>query len=504
MYTALNTRFARFVILLWVSSLVSGLVSSWVWAAQPDQAQESASVIEARGIALMQRADWEGARDAFAALVELKPKSYVGHYNLASALSRLDLLDESQASMKRAIALGFLDRAQLLRDGDLVGLRTTEYFTQLMTQWDATVQTRRSIDLARMNQLARAKKMQHRTIEELRLEIVSAHDPVSTDQAVAELELITEWAREHVFGSLDQSRGMGGGTDSPWIMVGLPDRRGFGKWVIETFGPGVQGNISSVGGAYEHQQRRLVAQDLGATLRHEYVHVLHWRDMSRIGQNHAAWIQEGLASVVEDYEIKRGKLVPVPSWRTNMVKRLLRARKLPKITELASMDLATFTRRRPLARYAHARTILMWLHARNQLGAFYKRYTESFDMDPTGIQALENATGMQIGEAEEAYRSWMEGIEQVPETGSDLDATLGLAVENGTGDGVVIRELSTEARRRTGLRMGSVITAIEGRPTRDLHELIRVLGSYGAGEVVTVHWRRGTLHNQSEVELIKR
>jgi len=465
---------------------------------------ESASEIEARGVEAMRRGDWDGARGAFEALVELKPRSYVGHYNLASVLCRVGDLDSAGESLDRAIALGFVDRRQLLRDGDLRTLRETAYFRELMAQWDATIQTRRGIDLAQMNALVRAKKMEHRTIDGLRLEVVSAHDPVSTDQAVAELELITEWAEGAVFDGLGRSIGMGGGSDSAWVMVGLPDTRGFTKWAVGVFGPGARSGISSIGGAYEHQQRRLVAQDLGATLRHEFVHVLHWRDMSRLGQNHAAWIQEGLASVVEDFDVVGGRLVPVASWRTNMVKRLQRARKLPRIADLAGMDLETFTGRRPLARYAQARTVLMWLMERGELGAFYRGYIDSYDEDPSGMLALTQVTGLEGEEMDRVYREWVADLEEVAETGSDLEATLGISIRSGDGDGVLITELSGEARRRTGLRMGSVITGINGRATRDLHELIRVLGSYGVGDVVTVQWRRGTLHGENSAELIGR
>ena len=491
-------------ILVWVVVLGCGVCS--VVGAGPDDGikRESASEMEARGVAAMGAGDWEGARGVFEALIELRPSSYVGHYNLGSALGRRGELEEAGESINRAIALGFLDRGQLMRDGDLVGLRETAYFRELMEQWEAIVATRRGIDLARMNLLVRAKKMEHRTLDGLRLEVVSAHDPVSTDQAVGEIELITAWAGKEVFRDLERSIGMGGGGDSAWVMVGLPDKRGFGKWAVETFGPGVRGGISSVGGAYEHQQRRLVAQDLGATLRHEFVHVLHWRDMSRLGQNHAAWIQEGLASVVEDFDVQGRRLVPVASWRTNMVKRLHRARRLPRIADLAGMDLATFTNRRPLARYAQARTVLMWLLDRGELGRFYEAYVEGYGEDPTGMGALIRVTGLGEDEIDDVYRAWVGNLEDVPETGSDLEATLGISIENGSGDGVVIRELSGEARRRTGLRLGSVITHIEGRATRDLHELIRVLGSYGAGEVVKVSWRRGTVHGENAVELLGR
>ncbi|MBL4809023.1 MAG: hypothetical protein JKY43_03070 [Phycisphaerales bacterium] len=474
--------------------------------AAPDRGsgRETAGQMEARGIRAMEAQDWERAARVFEELAERRPGSYVGFYNLASVYSRLGEMDLASDAISNAIFNGFTDRRQLMRDPDLVELRETAFFGTLMKEWKRIVDSRHLADLERMNELVHARKMEHRTLDSLRLEMVSAHDPISTDQAVAELELITRWAGREVFVGLERSIGMGGGNDSAWVMVGLPKQREFGKWARETFGNSVSSGISSVGGAYEHQQRRLVAQDLGATLRHEFVHVLHWRDMSRLGQTHAPWIQEGLASVVEDYDVVDRRLVPVASWRTNMVKRLVKVRKLPKIGDLAAMSLPEFTGRNPLARYAQARTILMWLIERGQLGEFYMAYLDSYDEDPTGMMALEGVTGIEGKELDRVYQGWVRGLERVPETGADLSATLGISIENGTGDGVVIKNLSVEARRRTGLRLGMVITAINGRATRDLHELIRVLGSYGPGDVVTVHWRRGTIHGENAVKLLGR
>ena len=488
------------------------LVSSVLWSCGAAFAQdrsreikerpETAMQMEMRGIEAMSAGDWETAQGVFEAIIERKPESYVGYYNLAGALSRQGHTDEAIEALSRALVIGFSDKWQLFRDPDLAGIRKTAFFDELMKSWGEIVDSRHASDLERMDKLVRSRKMEHRTLDDLRLEIVSAHDPVSTDQAVEELKMITDWATTEMFIGLKRSLGPGGGDGAAWVMVGLPEKTGFLRWAIETFGPGVRNGISSVGGAYEHQQRRLVAQDLGATLRHEFIHVLHWRDMSRLGQNHAAWVQEGLASVVEDYDVVSGRLVPVASWRTNMVKRLVKIRKQPSIGELAAMDLATFTNRRPLARYAQARTVMMWLLDRGELGAFYNRYLETYKQDQTGLTALIETVGMEVEEIDTVYEEWVRGLPEVAETGDDLDATLGISIENGSGDGVVVKGLSVEARRRTGLRLGMVITGIDRRPTRDMHELIRVLGDYRAGQSVQVRWRRGTIHGENDVVLL--
>ena len=462
-------------------------------------AEPKPSELEAEGISAMRAGDYTEAEDVFRELIELRPRSFVGHYNLAAAHSMQGEVSDAVDSMSNAIALGFTDKAQLERDPDIAALREDPWFGQLMSQWGALIDARRDADTRLIEGLFQ-KKIESRTSDELRFELRSGHDPVATDEAFEELAMIADWAHRELFTELPAHDL----SEHPWIMIGLPDRTGFARWAITVFGPSVRGSLSSVGGAYEHQQRRLVAQDLGATLRHEFVHVLHWRDMSRLGQVHAPWVQEGLASLIEDYDIRGAYPAPVPSWRTNIVKRLRKANRLPSIEQLSKIEMNAFTAKRPLSQYAQARAAMLWLLDTGNLGTFYEHYCTNFEDDPTGYRSILAATGLEPDELEEQYREWVLALPDVPETGSDLNATLGIEIENGSGDGVVVKALPAGAGRRTGLKLGSVITHINGRPTRDLFELIRVLGDYGPGQTVTLHHRRGAVHATSDAELIAR
>ncbi|MDF1809159.1 MAG: PDZ domain-containing protein [Phycisphaerales bacterium] len=457
------------------------------------------SELESKGIAAMVAGDFTQAELDFRELIKITPSSFVGYYNLASALSMQGDSDGSVDAMSNAITLGFSDINQIRRDPDLVVLRDSVFFADLDSNWQALLEARRESDLKVVQPLIR-KSREVRTLESLKIELLSAHDEIATDQAIEEIQLLATWANTNLFSEIQTTESI---EDSPWIMVVLPDRAGFAQWAITVFGPSVRSNIGSVGGAYEHQKRRLVAQDLGATLRHEFIHVLHWRDMNRLGQSHAPWIQEGLASLVEDYDLSGDDVVPVASWRTNIVKRMSDVHRMPKIEKLASIEMNAFTAKRPLAQYAQARTIMLYLLDEQKLGEFYSIYTQGYDVDPIGISALEQTLGKEIDEIEMDFRLWVDALDRVPETGSDLSATLGIEIENGNGDGVVVKALPGNARTRTGLRLGSVITAINGQPTRDLFELIRILGKYKPGQIVTLHHRRGKVHTTTKAKLLK-
>lgn len=469
---------------------------------QPQQRSADPAQLESDGIDAMERAEYDEAERLFRALIESQPKLFVGHYNLASALSMQGDGEAAVQAMQDAIRLGFTDLAQIRRDPDLQSFRETDFFMQLVRSWGAIIESRRVGDVENLKPLMR-RKFEQRTNEDLKIELLSAHDKIATDQALAELGLLATWGNSALFSEV------GALNDQPWIVVMLPDRDGFAIWANAVLGPGAgSSGASSIGGAYEHSKRRLIAQDLGATLRHEFIHVLHWRDMNRLGQVHATWIQEGLASLVEDYEIagpsSAPTLVPVASWRTNIVKRMKDRRVLPTIQTLAETEIQAFTRTRPLAKYAQARTIMLYLLDQHELSAFYEHYTEHFDDDPTGIAALEAVLGKDITKIEDDFRTWIDGLDMVAETGADLQATLGIEIETGSGDGVVVTGLPRGSRARTGLHLKSVITAINDQPTRDLFELIRVLSQYKAGDTVTLHHRRGTVHSQSQATLIEK
>lgn len=461
--------------------------------------RSAAASIERRAIAAFEVGKHAEAERLLLRQIELDPTSFVAHYNLACVRSVSGDVPGAEEALSKAIGYGFDDVHQLRRDPSLATLRDEgTAYQELLDAWPRILDARRDAVRASVDSWL-SGRTETRRDDRLRIDIVSAHDPVATDQARAELALIADWARDALFPDLYDAPWH---DHDPWTAVVLPTPDDFRKWATFALGLPPTGAFSTIGGAYDHDRKTLVAQDLGGTLRHEFMHVLHWRDMTRRGQRHAIWIQEGICALVEDYDVVGGVLTPVPSWRTNMVRRMAERNLLPPIAELARKSQRQFSRTRPLAQYAHARCIFLFLLQRDGLSAFYRAYVETYERDPTGIDALERALGVPIAQIDAQYAAWAKALPMVPETGSDLDATLGVDVENGRGDGPVVVGLDVGARARTGLSRGSVITHVEGRPTRDLKELIRVLGDYAPGDTVTLSHRRSRRHTESEATLM--
>lgn len=501
---------ARSVLLvLWLAALCCPVMAQADPGARPrnpEAVQAQAADLQARAIAAIEAGDYKAAEGLLRQQVALQPDTYVPRYNLACVLSLQGELAAAGDMLVSAVERGFVDVYQLRRDEDLAALRGEAVYRQLLDNWPAILDRHLEANLAQVLRVVEGSAAAYVTTRDERIRVawVSAMDATSFEQARREIETLHDWGIKAVFSDLaDPAQA----RHDAWVVVVLPSPRDFLRWTVATLGPAAATGQAGIGGLYDHDLRRLVAQDLGATLRHEFFHVLHWRSMTRLGQAHPIWIQEGLCSLVEEYETEDGGIRPVASWRTNIVKRLLASGRLQPLRRLASMPREHFTGGTALANYAQARAVFLFLHERGKLGAWYRAYTESFSDDETGLGAMERVLGKPLEEIEREYREWVRGLPQVAEQIRPGAASLGVDVDPGSGDGPVIVNIPGERRaaiRDAGLRTGDVITAINGRPTRDLNELVRVLGEHQPGEEVEVSYRRGRAHGTARVALTAR
>lgn len=235
---------------------------------------------------------------------------------------------------------------------------------------------------------------------------------------------------------------------------------------------------------------------------HEFLHVLHWRSNTRTGQVHPVWVQEGLCSLIEDYDLgPGGELIPVESWRTNQARFLAETGHLLHIRDLCNIPRQRFTSSRPLAQYAQSRVLFLFMFREGKLRDWYTHFVEHYREDPTGLASIEAVFETDIEQVNERYADFCRRLPEVPEEVKRGMPSLGVEIDaTGTGEG--LRIASYVRRGAAGdLKMGDIITHINHRPTRDYWELIRVLTSYEPGDTVTVNYRRVRLHQQTEVTL---
>lgn len=484
--------------------MVAGVVLAAHCRAQ-EPLSDKALELQSRAFTAIEHRKYDLAERLLREQLALDESNFVVYYNLACVRSLQGDGPGSAELLVQAVEHGFLDLNQLRRDPQLQIARAQEPVKKLIEKWPEVLLRHLEANLKAVRKRFPDLPVEYRESRDERTRLVfrSAMDQRSTSQAMGDIARLYEWGLQHVFADLGDEKET---RNDAWCVVVLPTPKHFLNWAVSTFGADAVTGTSGIGGAYVHDLKRLVAQDLGATLRHEFFHVLHWRSNDRMGQEHPIWIQEGLCSLVEDYEVGAdGSLKPVASWRTNIVKRLTSSGKVLPIAKLATIPRGRFTNSSPLANYAQARTFFLYLYAEGKLKEWYATYTRDYRKDPTGVKAIEAVMGKPIAEVDKDYRAWVRTLPMVAEQIKQGNAGLGAEVDAGSGDGPVIAEVDRNGpARKAGLRRGDVITAIDDKPTRDLNELVRLLGEKEIGDEVEVAYRRGSKHAKATVKLVRR
>ncbi len=478
-----------------------------------DAARERAR-LEKLAFNAFDRKDWAAAEAALRDLVPYDADNFVPWYNLACALAMQGKADEAMKMLDQSIARGFADRRTLETDPQLAAIRSLDRYRALLASWDKLLDRRVDANLDRVRQAfvtdSSAASYTTERDAQRRLIYLSAFDPRLFDEARAQVATLSRWWTEHVAPPGPSEPAPPGAGPAPWVIVVLPSRPDYARWGQQRFGD----NWERIGGQYSHDNKLLVAQDLGSTLRHEFWHVLHWRDQDARGQRHPIWIMEGLCSLVEDLEVPAGpgaEFRPAPSWRTNQARRLAKSGGLTPWSVLFSLDPKRFTGTRPLAQYAHARSVFLWLHECGKLRDWYAAYTAGFEQDATGKSAFEKVYSKPIKDVERDFKAWLRALPEVQDSIGNGPANLPFDVGPGAGDGVTVdappnplsqRSMTKALGGPDGLKHNDTITAIDGHPIRDLNDLARLLGEYEAGATVTLAYRRKDGHGTVRVTLV--
>lgn len=444
--------------------------------------------LETEAYALATEGDYAGALPLFQEMARRDPESFVPPYNIASALAQLGRPDESLDALDRALELGFDDLAHLQHDPDLEPIRGTERFEAIVEAWPERMEV---LAQARFDALVKRFGGNYATEEDafLRLRFAVGLPQQSFAMAREELDLVSRWAVAHLFENLSEADD----ASVPWVSVVIPTDGDFARWAAQRHGAAARGATRQIAGTYDHDRKELVCKDLGATLRHEVFHAMHYRSQSLLGQRHASWIMEGMASLVEDVDVNPdGTPAFAPSWRSNLVRKAHRGNGLKTLEQLAQTPDHLFVGTSQLLHYGHARTVMLYLVADGKLEAFYDNYVDTWDRDRTGIQALERTFDAEIDQIELSFRRWIERLPVAPEQNHPPTATLGIDVDGERGEGLaVLRIARNSPGRKAGLRPRDVLVAVNGQGTRDINELYRVIGRYLPGDTVVLSVRRG-------------
>jgi hypothetical protein len=293
----------------------------------------------------------------------------VALYNTACTESQRGDADRAATYLLRAVKAGFNDFSHMRRDPDLRGLREHAVFRAIVAARAAADEQRRLCYASALDEAA------HRDMRRM-LADLSAH----LDRSL--------------FGRPSAEQAVARGR----VLIVVPSQRDAARLLTEP----------NAAGVYFHRRRELIATDPHRSLRHEFVHVRHHAHMDALGQEHPAWIQEGLAALYEEYRPAPDGAVRFPANDRQPLTRTLAATgRLMPWRDLVAM--------RPEALQAEAartypqlRSMFRFIADQGRLEAWYDTYVDRFEDDPTGAVALELALGRPLDELERRWRRWLQ------------------------------------------------------------------------------------------------
>jgi hypothetical protein len=444
------------------------------------------------------RSDFPAAEAALRELTKIDAENFVPWYNLACALSMQGRTLEAGPALEKAIELGFTDLRQLRTDPHLANLRRTDNYRRLAASWNrvlaANVENR--IENSRTTY---GERYTYEKDDKLRLAYAAAYNDESFARAKEELARIARWWDEAVLPPMADADSPEKSLAPPaWVLIVLPTKEDYAQWAMPRYGDA----WIRIPGTYSHDEKTLRSIDMGSTLRHEFSHVLHWRHMDQVGQRHQPWVQEGLCSLAEDIDTRPdGTLVPIPSYRTNQAKRLVKSGRITPWKQLFELDHEDFVNPRPMAYYAQGRAIFLWLHTKGKLRDWYTYYVKNFDEDPSGARAFELTFNKPLKDVEREFRSWASRVPDVPENFRVGGAVFPFALADSL-DGVAVDSIPSNRRKAGDLRVRDVIVAINGQAVRDLGEIVRLLAELDPGDTVTIEYRRAGVTRTTTVMLV--
>lgn len=424
---------------------------------------------------------YERAAELIEAYLAERPDSDTMHYNLACAYSRLERLDEAAAALLRAVEEGFRDFDTMQRDPDLQAIRGHEIFQAIVEAQRRVADEGAEVQLERWRQTFGELHYRYETDDEHRLNFATALDETSHREMRDMLAKQADQMVDSLFGA----------PPDFYVLIAVPTIEDSKRVLGE----------GRTAGIYQHSQRRIVSRDIGTSLRHEFFHAYHYGHMQRLGQHHPIAIQEGMAALYENYELRPdGSIVFLANERHNIVSNQRRANLLRKWDDLFTLDSDDFMDRAG-AYYPQMRSVFEFVADRGKLESWYQAYTDSFDEDPHGLAAMETVFGQPLREIEQGWRDW---LEERPRFRKSVDyADLGFLPASGSSnDGVVVSQvLRRTPASAARLRVGDVIVAVDGRSARTLGELETILAGKRPGQVLELRVRSGRRYRNISLQI---
>lgn len=425
--------------------------------------------------ALFDKKDYAQAEKVLRQMIQLVPASDRAWYNLACAQSRTNRPKEAVASLNKAVELGYCSIQYMEQDPDLEPLRGDEGYKKLLAR-------REQIQRARGQKIEAELKAQYG--KKYLCEIDHGHKLVFATnvdkRTLEEVKAQLTAQAKALWADLFHYR------PEAYLTVVIPSEED-----ARSMSP-------MVGGFYQPDTHRLIARQIGLTLRHEFTHAMHYGDQIARGQQHSIWVLEGLAGLIESATFAGGHIHPEPNMRLNMMQAMFQAkRELPWKT-MFEFDQARFMREAGRT-YPQSRYVMMYFFQKGKLRAWYDEYCRNVEKDPSGIAATEKVFGKKLAEIEADWKKWV--MAQTPVPMCPKEAYLGVSLKNAPDGLEILKTVRGSGAEKAGLKSGDVILKVGDKRMVDMDALVAFVAKQEIGTVLTVEYRRGPNRNKAKVTL---
>ena len=436
------------------------------------------------GIELLKQKKLEDAEKAFNQALQLAPNRYLVLYNMACAKALRGRDAEAMDYLERAALNGFTDFIHIQKDPDLASLRKLPRYQALLKRKD---------ELQRRDADHIVAFLKQELGQGYLFEIDPEHKLIfatNTDQqTLLSLKQRLLMQADSLYEQLFENR------PDQYISIVVPSASDY-RQIVSRRG---------VGGFYDHNSRRLIAQRLGQVMVHEFTHALHDSDLDALGQEHPIWLSEGLATMFEPGHFEGQTLVPADSFRLSSLQEAAKKGRLIPLKRLLEMDQKAFTANAVVnLTYGQSGSVLLYLHEKQLLRKFYDTLKAGYETDKTGRAALEHVTGLKLPEFESQWKQWMLNRPAPPLNTGPRGPVLGVRLAD-ANDGLRVDEIpSRSPARSAGIKVGDILVGIDDTEIRDYNSLIPLLSAYRPGDIVTVKIRRGDRYLQLPLTLARR